>query len=126
MRNKALLALAVLLLVGAWAYAQKEATVEGTLVDAKCYLAGGFKGNEHMGMANCGTMCAKGGHPVALVDAKNNYYTLLVAAPKVADLVGKEVRVKGKANDKTRTVAVDKLEVKKNGTWEEVKLGTAM
>ncbi len=56
----------------------KTAVIEGTLVYLKCYAAGGFLTNEHGGMDNCGTMCSKGGLPVAIVDKDKNVHFLAV------------------------------------------------
>ncbi len=120
------LALALLLLGPALALAQAEKTVQGTLVDGKCFIAGGFKANEHMGVADCGTKCAKSGIPVGLVDAKNNYFTVLAPSVQLAEHVGSEIRIKGKVDNKQRTITPDKIEVKKNGTWQEVKIQAMM
>jgi len=103
---------------------EKPKTVEGTLVDAKCYLAGGFKGNDHMGVAKCGTACAKSGLPLGVLSAEGKYFTLAVPAPQVAELVGETVRATGAI--KQNTLTPEKLEVKKGAGWEEVKIAAMM
>jgi len=103
---------------------EKPKTVEGTLVDAKCYLAGGFKGNDHMGLAKCGTACAKSGLPLGVLSAEGKYFTLAVPAPQVAELVGETVRATGAI--KQNTLTPEKLEVKKGAGWEEVKIAAMM
>ncbi len=120
------LAVVVVAALGAALFAQKAQTVSGTLVDLKCYKAGGFKGNEHMGNPTCGTMCAKSGIPVAILDAKGNVNTILAPAPQFADHIGKEARVTGKVDSASRTVIPGKVEVKSNGTWREVKAQAMM
>lgn len=111
--------------VGLAAAGEKDAkTVEGTLVDAKCYLAGGFKGNDHMGTAKCGTACAKSGLPLGVLTKEGKYLTVAVPAPQVAEIVGETVRATGAV--KNNTITPEKLEVNKNGKWEEVKIAAMM
>ncbi|MBI3940429.1 MAG: hypothetical protein HY315_06310 [Acidobacteria bacterium] len=125
-KRATVLAAMVAAALGAGLFAQKAQTVSGTLVDLKCYKAGGFKGNEHMGNPTCGTMCAKSGIPVAILDAKGNVNTILAPAPQFADHIGQEARVTGKVDSASKTVIPDKVEVKNNGTWQEVKLQAMM
>ena len=99
-------------------------TVEGTLVDTKCYLSFGAKTNDHGSMPGCGTACAKGGNPVGVLTAEGNYITLGVAAPAVAEYVGQTVRATGEA--KEGVLLAKKFEVKKGNTWQEIKLGPTM
>jgi hypothetical protein len=99
-------------------------TIEGTLVDAKCYLRMGATGNDHMGMKGCGTMCAKKGQPVGLLTAEGKYYPLVVAAPQVAEHVGETLRASGTL--KSGSLILDKLEMKEGDSWKEVKIGTMM
>ncbi|MCI0412307.1 hypothetical protein L0222_05830 [bacterium] len=106
----------------------KDQTFQGTLVDSKCYAGskGMLKGNDHMGTTGCGTMCAKQGIPVALLDAKNKTHVLLVPSIKLADYVGQEAKVTGKLDSLTSGIIASKVEVQKDGKWEEVKLGADM
>ncbi|MCI0604475.1 hypothetical protein L0156_15890 [bacterium] len=108
--------------------ADKDQTFEGTLVDSKCYVSsnGQLKGNDHMGTAKCGTMCAKQGIPVALVDSKNTTHVIFGPSIKMADYIGQEARITGKLESNTGGIIPTKVEVKKNGQWEEIKLGADM
>ncbi len=99
-------------------------TIEGTLVDAKCYLRMGATGNDHMDMQGCGTMCAKKGQPVGLLTAEGKYYPLIVAAPQIAEHVGETLRASGTL--KSGSLLLDKLEMKEGDSWKEVKIGTMM
>lgn len=107
----------------------KAKTVEGTLVDSKCYLMSEKNaGNDHMtpkgNMPNCGAACAKMGIPVSLLTADGKIYTLAVPAGALADYVGQQARVNGAV--KQSAVVVEKLEVKDGNTWKEVNLATMM
>jgi hypothetical protein len=127
MKRASILTLALLLaaVTGVALAGEKDAkTVEGTLVDAKCFIAGGFKGNDHMGMAKCGTACAKSGLPVGVLTKDDKYLTVAVPAPQVAEIVGETVRATGTV--KNNSIIPEKLEVNKNGKWEEVKLAAMM
>ncbi len=108
--------------------ADKDETFEGTLVDSKCYLGsnGTLKGNDHMGTAKCGTMCAKQGIPVALVDSKNETHVILGPSIKLADYIGKPARVTGKLESNTNGIIASKVEVQKDGKWQELRLGADM
>ena len=99
-------------------------TVEGTLVDTKCYIAYGAKTNDHGDMKGCGTACAKGGNPVGVLTAEGKYVTLAVAAPAVADHVGHTVRATGDL--KEGVLLPKKLEMKEGNAWKEIKLGPTM
>ena len=54
----------------------QQVSVDGELVSAKCYLREGLTGNDHLGMKDCGTACAKSGNPVGLLTSEGRYYTL--------------------------------------------------
>lgn len=127
MKRASIVTLALLLAVvaGVALAGENDAkTVEGTLVDSKCYIAGGFKGNDHMGIAKCGTACAKSGLPVGLLTKDGKYLTVAVPAPQVAEIVSETVRATGTVKD--NTILPDKLEVKKGDQWEEVKIAAMM
>ena len=98
--------------------------VEGTLVDGKCFLGMGAKGNDHGEMANCGTTCAKMGIPTGLVTADGHYYTLVVSATQVAAHVGSTIRVKGM--EKNGNLIAEAIEVKTDKGWKKVKIGAMM
>lgn len=131
MKRSMILVLALALTVGvfsALAGGMGGKTVEGTLVDSKCYLGMGAEGNDHKtpggDMPGCGTMCAKMGIPTGLLTADGKYLTLAVPSLKVANYVGQTVRASGMA--KSGTLIVQKLEVKKGSGWEEVNVGGMM
>ena len=125
MKRVVLLSLSLLLVAGlVAAAAEKESTIEGTLVDTKCYLAGGAKGNDHMGMKNCGGECAKSGSPLGVLTSAGKYYTLAAPSPQLADYVGQPVRATGPV--KSGTILADKVEVKKGDKWEQVKFDSEM
>ena len=105
---------------------KKTMTVSGTLVDLTCYAKGGFLTNDHGGMENCGTMCAKGGLPVALVDSDKKVHFLAVAAPAYADFVGMELRLTGVHGKNADVLIPEKMEVKDGKKWVEKKLPKTM
>jgi hypothetical protein len=54
----------------------KAVTLQGTLVDSKCYLMDSkLTGNDHGKVKKCGTLCLKAGSPGALL-TKENRFTL--------------------------------------------------
>jgi hypothetical protein len=106
--------------------AAKSETIDGTLVDLKCYAAGGFMTNDHGGMKGCGAACATGGNPVALVDANKKVHILGVSAPAYASYVGQELRFTGTHGKFADVFMPEKLEVKEGGKWVEKKLPKTM
>ena len=120
-----LLAMFVVSLAIGLSAAPKDATLEGTLVDSKCYLAdNSLTGNDHGAMKNCGTICLKGGSPGGLLTKDKKFYAIIAPATALADHVGHTVRVTGSIHN--GSVLAKKLEVQKAGKWEEVKLGVMM
>ncbi len=103
--------------VGAQGKAEDK-TVEGELVDMWCYSKGGAKGDGH---AACGEKCAKSGIPAGVV-VDGKAWTLVTNPEPLASAMGRTVRVTGKANAETNALLPDKVEVKKDDKWEEVKL----
>ena len=127
MRKAPYLILAVLMLAlaGGVAFAQKEGTFEGTLVDSKCYLKdNSLTGNDHGQVKECGTMCLKGGTPGGLLTKDKKFHAVLAPSLVLAPYVGQQVRIKGSLHN--GAILADKVEVNKNGKWEEVKLGMMM
>ena len=105
----------------------KPVVIEGTLVDMKCYAAGGFLTNDHGDMENCGTMCAKGGLPVALVDKDKNVHFLAVSAPGYADWVGAHMRLTGMHGKNAHAAFIPKkIEMKDGDEWVEKKVAKTM
>lgn len=99
-------------------------TVEGTLVDSACYLKDGATANDHGAMKACGTMCLKGGNPGAVLTKDKKLHVIVAASTAFADHVGQQVRVTGEENG--TAILAQKMQVNKNGKWEEVKLAGMM
>lgn len=119
-----LAALAVILVAGV-AWAQKDSTFEGTLVDSKCYLKdNSLTGNDHGPVKECGTMCLKGGTPGGLLTKDKKFHAILAPSLVLAPYVGQKVRVNGSVHN--GAILASKVEVNKDGKWEEVKLGVMM
>jgi hypothetical protein len=97
--KKSLFVLAILFAVShlpvlAGAPAGKDIAIKGLLVDANCYVKGGFTTDDHDGMIRCGRDCLKEGLPAGiLVDKK--LYLLLFPGKVFADYVGKTLEVSG-------------------------------
>ncbi|MFQ5776796.1 MAG: hypothetical protein ACE5IP_02175 [Terriglobia bacterium] len=107
----------------------KAKTVEGTLVDSKCFLMNANNTtNDHMtpkgNMPNCATACAKMGIPTGILTADGNYVPLVVSSMQVAEYMAQSVRATGML--KNGSLIANKLFVKKGGKWEEVKIGAMM
>jgi hypothetical protein len=120
----AMLAVVVAIAVGVSA-AEKAVTLEGTLVDSKCYLKdNSLTGNDHGPVKGCGTLCLKGGSPGALLTKDKKFHPILAPSLVLAPYVGQEVRVHGTLYG--TAISADKVEVNKDGKWEEVKLGMMM
>ncbi len=119
-----LLAFAVAIAVGLSA-AEKAITLEGTLVDSKCYLKdNSLTGNDHGPVKECGTLCLKGGTPGALLTKDQKFHAILAPSLALAPYVGQTIRVSGTIHN--GAIAADKVEVNKDGKWEEIKLGVMM
>ena len=104
---------------------ETKATVEGEIVDMKCYLAMGMPGS---GKHNkCAVKCAKMGIPVGVVEKETGkVYTLLAPAPGFAEHQGKTVRITGTLADKSMAIIPEKLEIKEGDDWKETKLPGGM
>jgi hypothetical protein len=77
-----------------------------------------------MGINGCGTICLKAGNPGALLTKDKKFFAILAPSPLLAPHVGETIRVNGTLNG--NAIAAEKVEVNKNGKWEEVKLGVMM
>lgn len=105
--------------------AEKAVTFEGTLVDSKCYLKdNSLTGNDHGPMKECGTMCLKGGTPGGLLTKDKKFHAILGPSQALAPYVGQTVRIAGTLHN--GAILAEKVEVSKDGKWEEVKLGAMM
>ncbi|MEE9187044.1 MAG: hypothetical protein V3U10_03320 [Bacteroidota bacterium] len=101
----AMIAMAVLVSANALAQSKKktngeEVTVVGEVIDSACYIKGGMKGEAH---AECATMCATAGIPLAILEDKtgNVYFTAASKDMKdtnemLAKYVAEKVKVTGK------------------------------
>lgn len=119
-----LAAAALLLAAGVYA-ADKMASVEGTLVDSKCFaMDNNLTGNDHGNVKECGTMCLKGGTPGGILTKDKKFHAIIASSHALAPYVGKTVRVSGKSLN--GSIVASKVEVNEGGKWEEVKLGGMM
>ncbi len=115
------LALAIL---GSPTLAQAD-TVEGTLVDSKCYLGdNSLTTNDHGDMEGCGTMCLKMGQPAGIVTEDGKFYPVIASSIALAPHVGHKVRVTGTLHD--GAILAEKAEMNSSGTYSEIKLGAMM
>ena len=75
MKRTTILTLALVLAVAVGvALAKGPTTIEGTLVDTKCYFADAAnKSNDHGPVKGCGTMCAKAGSPVGILTSAGKH-----------------------------------------------------
>lgn len=105
--------------------AQKTTVWQGTLVDSNCYLKDhALTGNDHMGVKQCGTICLKSGLPAGILTRTHQFHVLVAPSVALAPYVGQQVRVTGSLhNDAIQT---DKVEVRKDGKWEEIQLKSMM
>ena len=97
--------------------------IEGEIVDSRCYKGMNKAGAEHQ---MCAKGCLKGGLPAGLLTSKGKYYTLLVQPAALAAVAGEQARVSGKVDEKENTIIPMKVQVKKNGAWEDVELPKQM
>jgi len=97
----------------------------GTLVDASCYMTDSTEsGNNHLDMKHCGTACLKMGKPAAIVLPDKKFFVPLAPSPDIAEYVGETIRVTGKLRN--GSILVNKLEMKRGGSWTTAKLSTMM
>ena len=127
-RSTFLFAMLVVLATALSLYGQGEdkSQISGTLVDLSCYAKGGFLTNDHGGMKGCGSMCARAGLPVAVVDAEKKVHVLAAPAPGYADYIAKQVRITGKVGKNADVFIPEKLEIKDGDQWVEKDLPKAM
>ena len=112
--------LAVLVLASATAFA---ASIEGEIVDSRCYQGMKKHSAEHQ---MCAATCLKGGLPAGILTSSGKYYTLLVQGSALADVAGQKARVEGKIDEKSNTIIPMKVEVNKGGSWTAVELPKQM
>ncbi|MBI2840320.1 MAG: hypothetical protein HYX75_18545 [Acidobacteria bacterium] len=91
----ALMAVAMFIALGVSA-AEKTVTLEGTLVDSKCYLKDNtLTGNDRGPVKECGTICLESGTPGGLLTKDKVFYAVIVPASILAPHVGKTIRALG-------------------------------
>jgi hypothetical protein len=123
LKNFRLAVLIAATLLGAIAMygAEKTTAWQGTLVDSNCYLKdNSLIGNYHMGVKGC----LKQGLPAGLLTKAKKYYVLVAPSLALAPYVGEEVRVSGSIHD--GAILATKVEVQKEGKWEEINLKSMM
>jgi len=122
----------------------EEVEVQGHLIDTKCYGMAVNMGkpevnytNDHMvpgkdgemqKAPNCATACANMGIPAGIVEGSepgNKTYVLITPAGQLAEHMDKEARVQGQLAYEGGIIP-NKIEVKENGEWKEVKVATMM
>lgn len=118
--------LVCLIFASAAVYAAPKTVVwEGTLIDTNCYLKDhALTGNDHMGVKACGTACLKSGLPAGILTRTKQFHVLVAPSIALAPYVGQEVRVTGSIQ--SGPIQADKVEVRKNGKWQEIKLKSMM
>ena len=112
----------ILVLLAVVSLYAKEKTVEGELVDTKCYM-GGAKGESHQ---MCAIACAKSGLPVGVAAKDGKVYNLLVIAPGLADHMSKRVKVTGEYHAESQSIKPTKILVKNGNKWTEVAIPKSM
>ena len=109
-------------------------TVSGIIVDMKCYsMNSANSGDEHITpkgkMPACATVCAKMGIPVGIaVEDENGSELIVLISPSgaFADHMAKEAKITGTPALDGHGLIPDKIQVKTDGKWEEVKIATMM
>jgi len=133
-----LLLSSLFLVAATFAPPTEEITVEGKLVDTKCYgggvamdMAGVNYGNDHKvpgkdgemkNVPNCGTACAMMGIPVGIVEGDKpggKTYVIIAAANALKDHVAKKARVTGNTAFDGGIIAT-KVEGREDGEWVDV------
>jgi len=101
----------------------KEGSVEGEIIDTACFLKSNARGEQHK---KCAVACSKDGFPTGIVDAGGKVYTILAPSPGLADHQASQARITGMVHEASRTIAPKKLEIQKDGKWQEVPLPESM
>ncbi|MBI4551966.1 MAG: hypothetical protein HY710_06860 [Candidatus Latescibacteria bacterium] len=99
----------------------KSTTVEGELIDLRCFSAQGSRGEKHQ---MCAVACAKVGDPVGIVDAKGKVYTLGSQTGGYVDHMAKTARVTGMVSG--NVIIPMKVEVKEGNSWKTITLPKEM
>lgn len=113
------------------AAAAAQTTVEGTLVDSKCFgMMPSNRTNDHQSpgglMKGCAAKCAKDGIPVAVLQGNGKVLILAAPAKAFAAHMAGHVRVVGKIPFEG-TIIPEKVEVRTaEGKWKEIEISTMM
>ncbi len=119
-----LVAIVFSVVVGLYA-AEKAVTLEGTLVDSKCYLRdNSLTGNDHGAVKGCGTICLKAGTPGALLTKDGKFHAILASTITLAPYVGQTIRVHGTLV--SGAINAQNIEVNQDGKWQPIKLDAMM
>ncbi len=114
----------------------KATTIEGTLVDTKCYsmMPKANAGNDHkamkgggmMDVPGCAAACANMGIPAGIVDGKGKLTTIIAPAASFAAHMAKTVRITGMPAPNGAGIIADKAEYKEGGAWKAIQITTMM
>ena len=97
-------------------------TITGELVDTACFAKMGAKGEKHK---DCAIECATKGIPLGILDeSSGEVYTLAFAPAPLAEYAASRARITGKISG--HLIVPEKLEVEKEGTFQEVALPKTM
>lgn len=132
------LMLAAFLFVGFTSDKTNQVTVEGKLIDTKCYgMMHDNDGNDHMvkkgdkmmKMPSCATACAGMGIPAGVLEGGkkgNDVHVVIAPAGTFAEHMAKDVRITGTA-PYPGSIMPSKVEVKNDkGKWVEVDVAAMM
>ena len=106
----------VLLFIALASFIDKKAdkTVTGEILDMKCYMTAGERGDGHK---ECAAICIKGGAPMGIIDAEGKVYLLIpgknsAAFEEAKKYAGETVTVTGTLSEKNGVQALIVSEVK--------------
>lgn len=111
--------------------AVKKITVEGTLIDTKCYAMNHANvGNDHQSpdglIKGCAAKCAKDGIPVGVLQKNGKVLVLAAPAKAFAPYMAQHVRVTGTPAFEG-SIVPDKVEARSaDGKWKEIEITTMM
>ena len=94
-------------------YAAAAQMVTGEVVDLKCYLDHGARGDKH---AECASKCIAGGGPVGLLTADKQLYLVVGGkslSPQLAPLAGKTLTLTGKLAERNGMKMIENAEIQK-------------
>ena len=111
------------------------ATVEGKLVDTKCFGMNSVnventhkvpgKDGKMMDMPNCATACANTGIPTGVLQEDGKVVILVTPTNQLAEHMAKDARITGKQVFDGGIIP-EKIEVKEGNKWKEVHIATMM